>query len=161
MDLRYQVAALRKERLLVSGAQSARGSRAGAATRHGDGGVQRPNRRPACRFGGVRTSDRSRNGRRRCDQSSSRRGQDFRGARAAADSRAAQRTICLRKQRDEANLTIGLIVIAPSVLRMAALTQKETRLNRSRLIVKDAILPRSSRMRCTQCVDKKLKMLAC
>ena len=55
---------------------------------------------------------------------------------------------------------ISLIVIAPSFLRVTTLTQKGTKLNRSRLIVGDAISAKSSRLRCTQCIDKKQKMPA-
>ena len=105
MDPRYHVAALREVRLLVSGAQSAHGVCAGAATRRGEGGVQRTNRRPARRIDGVRTSDRGRSGRGLCDQVTAHRGADRRRARAAADNRAAQRRICLRKLPDQANRT--------------------------------------------------------
>ena len=67
MNPRHHVAAFREVRLFVSSAQSEHSFRAGAATRHGEGGVQKPNRRPACRVGGLHTSDRGRSGRGRCD----------------------------------------------------------------------------------------------
>ena len=68
-------------------------------------GDQRPKRRPARRVGGVRTNDRDRSNRGRCDQASAYRGADHRRARAIADNRAAQRRISFFKQRNQAKCT--------------------------------------------------------
>ena len=103
MDPRYHVAAFREVRLLVSGAQFAHGVCAGAETRSGEGGVQRSNRRLVRRVGGVRTRERGRSGRGCFDQASAHHDADRRRVRTAADNRAAQRRIRLRKLRDQAN----------------------------------------------------------
>ena len=105
MDPRYHVAALRELCLLVSGAQSAHGVRAGAAAHLGEEDVQRPNRRSVRRIGGVRTSQRGHSSRDRCDQASAHHDADRRRACAAADNRAAQRRIRLRKLRDQVTRT--------------------------------------------------------
>ena len=52
----------------------------------------------------------------------------------------------------------SLIVIATSSPGVVVLAQKETKLNPDRLIVGDAILAESSRLRFAKCVHKKLKM---
>ena len=56
---------------------------------------------------------------------------------------------------------ISLVVISQSFLGLAALIPKETRLHRSRFIAVDSISPRSSQLRCAQCVDKKLVIQVC
>ena len=89
MDPHYHVAAFHELRLLVSDAQSAHGIHAGSARCSGEGGVQRPNRRPARCVDDVGTSDRGRSSRDRCDQASALHGANRRRVRGAADNRAA------------------------------------------------------------------------
>ena len=83
------------------------------------------------------------------------------------EKRAQLRTIALRSAESvcvgcmiKPIVLISLIVIEPSFLGVAELTQKETKSNRLRLIVGDAISAKSSRPRCAQCVNKKLKIPA-
>ena len=105
MDPNYRVEASRDVCQLVSGAQSAHGARFGTAVYSDDGGVQRPIKSPDHWVRGVRTGDRDRNS---CDcreQELARRGADKRTARAAVDSRAAQRRVRLRKKRNQTRHT--------------------------------------------------------
>ena len=102
MDLRYHVAAFGKVLLPVSGAQSVRSVRAYAATCLGEQSIQRPNRCPACRFGGACTRDRGRSDCGSCDQASKHRGADHGKVRGASDNCAVQRRIRLLRHCDQA-----------------------------------------------------------
>ena len=129
MDPRYHVAALREVRLLVSGAQSAHGVRVGAATRCGEGGVQRSNRRPARRDGGVRTSDRGLSGRGRCDLASAHHGADcIRAHQLQKSVLSSAESACVGSVIKQI-VPISSIVITPSFLVVVTLTQKETKLS--------------------------------
>ena len=59
----------------------------------------------------------------------------------------------LRRQRYQAHRVDQFDRDGAVIPRSAALIRKKTKLNRSRLIVLDAISARSSRLRCAQCVD--------
>ena len=101
MDPHYHIFALREVRFMVNRPQPARGSRAGAATLRGDNGLDSPSRPPACCVGRILTGNHGRNDRDRRDQTSARHLVDHSRARTAANNRAAQRRIRLRKRRDQ------------------------------------------------------------
>ena len=139
MDPRYHVAALREVRLLVSGAQSTHGVRACTATRSGEGEsrdltevmlvasvVYVPVIAAVAAvvfvINQVHTVLQIIEGRAQLWITA------MRGAESARVSSMSNQII-----------PISSIVIAPSFLGVAALTWKETKLSRSRLIVGDAI----------------------
>ena len=145
----------------MSGAQSARGVHAAAATRRSEGGVQRPKERPICHVvvfvpgitAGMAVVVVIK---------------QVHNMVQIIEERAQLRTAALRSaeyprvsSEIKPIIPISLIVIAPSFQEVVVLIRKKTKSNRSRLIVVDAISARSSRLRCAQCVDKKLKMPAC
>ena len=103
MDPRYHIAVFREVRLLMSGAQSARGVRTGAEACRGSPASRDLTGIQIALLGGVRTGDRVRSGHDCRDQGSAHHGAGRRRARAAADSRAAQRRIRMRKQRKQAH----------------------------------------------------------
>ena len=160
MDPCYHVADLCEVRLLVSDAQSARGVRAGAATHRSEAGVKRTNRHPARRVALLVPEI---------------------AAVAAViivikqvhimvqivEEHAQLRTTAQRSAKYDCFssvikqiVPISSIVIVLSFLEMAALTQKEKKLNRSELIAMDVKSARSTRLRCALLVEKMLRISA-
>ena len=105
MDPRVHIDALREKRLMVSAVCRPRGTRGGNATKRGGDGLLRPSKRPARHDRCALTGDGRRDQDRRRDQGVAAREIYHRRARAAANNRAVQRFVCLRKQRDQSKLT--------------------------------------------------------